>query len=111
MPTLPMHSRRLRLTVVTQLGVDLAAFADSHRAVFHLGYFGVGVQSLIGEFVGGGFVVAERDEHRASLDAMISAGEQADFATAGFNSQHITRFGAYRIQIQRVTANSRRGRY
>src|SRR6266849_5229836 len=80
----------------------LAAWRDFHRAVLELWYLPDRIQRRVGQHVGGGLVIAERDEDRAFRRAFISARVQRDTATARLDGDHVTWLHTQPCQVERI---------
>src|SRR3981189_101864 len=55
-----------------------SAWRDFHRAILELRYLPDRIQRRVGQHVGSGLVIAERDEDRALRRAFVSARVQGD---------------------------------
>src|SRR5437016_14639693 len=56
----------------------LSAWLDFHRAILELRYLPDRIQRRVGQHIGGGLVIAKRDEDRALRRAFVGARVQRD---------------------------------
>src|ERR1041384_5860188 len=79
---------------VARVGRASAALADLHRAVLELGDLAERVELRVGEDVGLGRVVRERDETAAARRAGIFPRVQGDLSAPGFDGHQVARIHA-----------------
>src|SRR2546429_2805992 len=75
----------------TRMRGHLSAWRDFHRAVLELRDLSERIQRWIGQYVGGGLVITERDEDRALRRAFVSTRVQRDAAAARLDGDHVPR--------------------
>src|ERR1700682_1624599 len=82
LPRSSFHRREQLPAAKARMRSHLSTWRDSHRAVFELRDLCERIQCRVGEHVGGGLVVTERDEDRALRRAFVGARIQGDGAAA-----------------------------
>jgi hypothetical protein len=68
-------------------------------AVFELRNFPEWIERRVGQEIGRGLCVRERDEHNAVGDRIVLAGGELDGATAGGDAHHLARCDAEAGQL------------
>src|ERR1700681_859869 len=85
-----------------RMGGHLSAWRDFHRAILELRYLPDRIQRRVGQHVGGGLVITERDEDRALRRTFVGACIQRDAAAARLDGDHVTWLHAQPCQVERI---------
>src|SRR6202048_2293484 len=102
LPRSSFHRRKQLPAAEARLRGHLSAWRDFHCAILEFRYLPDRIQRRVGQHVGGGLVITERDEDRTLRRAFVSARVQRDAAAARLDREHVTWFHTQSCQVERI---------